>query len=254
MLFMRLIFQSCSVCYTISAFFFLGNADASTWAVKYATGNTYLQPKIRNIDNTKKLATGVSFESPFPFALVSAKSSYLELEQKRSFPIALRLGQSTAIEVRGPNDFFFFQGSALFSHRKNIHFTLSTSSCETKLHGIGTWLIQKTDHQGFKIIVLEGEFKAGNEKVDGVLNAGDLAIVSGEKGLISQNIKIELPLLLSSCRLLNNFPTTLHSKSRLISAAQVQSIRMKKKYEAFVGQVSPENKVRLWTVKEKAEE
>jgi hypothetical protein len=29
---------------------------------------------------------------------------------------------------------------------------------------------------------------------------------------------------------------------------------MKKKYEAFIGQVSPENKVRLWTVKEKAEE
>ena len=253
MLFMRLIFQSCSIFYTISVFFIWGKADASNWAVKFATGNTYLQPKIHNIENTKRLETEASFESPFPFALVSAKSSYLELEQKRSFVLALRLGQSTAIEVRNPNDFFFFQGSALFSHRQNIHFTLSTASCETKIHGTGTWLIQKTDHQGFKIIVLEGEFKAGNEKVDGVLNAGDLAIVSGKKGLISQNIKIELPLLLSSCRLLNNFPTPLHSKSRLISAAQVQSIRMKKKYEAFVGQVSPKNKVRLWTVKEKAE-
>ena len=77
-------------------------------------------------------------------------------------------------------------------------------------------------------------------------------LFQGKKGLLVKNIKIELPLLLSSCRLLNNFPTPLRSKSRLISAAQVQSIRMKKKYEAFVGQVSPKNKVRLLDGKRKS--
>ena len=128
-----------------------------------------------------------------------------------------------------------------------------TEYCQTQVLGNGTWLVEKTAHEGFKIVVLEGELKVGNEKVDGILHAGDLAIVSTKEGKVSQSIKIELPLLLSSSRLLNKFPTTLNSQSRLISAAQVQAIRMKKKYEAFIGEVSPENKVRLWTIKEKSQ-
>lgn len=229
------------------------SAFEENWRVKFVDGNAYLQPKLINIDQTKKLQNGFEFTDPLPYAIVTSKEAYLELELKTPFFQTLRLGQSTAIELSKQNEFFFFQGSALFSQRKQIHFILATESCQTVVVGNGTWLVEKTAHEGFKIVVLEGKLKVGNEKVDGILKAGDLAIVSTKEGKVSQSIKIELPLLLSSSRLLNKFPTKLDSQSRLISAAQVQAIRMKKKYEAFIGEVSPENKVRLWTIQEKSQ-
>ena len=243
-------------CYLIGCSFLFSlslTAFEQNWRVKFVDGNAYLQPKLINVDQTKKLQNGFSFTDPLPYAIVASKNAYLELELNTPFFQILRLGQSTAIELRGQNEFFFFQGSALFSHRKQIKFILTTESCHTQVLGNGTWLVEKTAHEGFKIVVLEGDLKVGNEKVDGILQAGDLAIVSTKEGKVSQSIKIELPLLLSSSRLLNKFPTTLNSQSRLISAAQVQAIRMKKKYEAFIGEVSPENKVRLWTIKEKSQ-
>ncbi len=238
----------CSVLFSLSL-----SALEENWRVKFVDGNAYLQPKLINIDRTKKLQNGFEFTDPLPYAIVASKDAYLELELKAPSFQTLRLGQSTAIELRKQNKFFFFQGSALFSHRKQIKFILATESCQTLVAGNGTWLVEKTAHEGFKIVVLEGELKIGNEKVDGILLAGDLAIVSTKEGKVSQSIKIELPLLLSSSRLLNKFPTKLDSHSRLISAAQVQAIRMKRKYEAFIGEVSPENKVRLWTIKEKSQ-
>lgn len=238
----------CSFLFSLSL-----SALEENWMVKFVEGNAYLQPKLINIDQTKKLQNGFKFTEPLPYAIVASKDAYLELELKAPFSKTLRLGQSTAIELRRQNEFFFFQGSALFSHRKQINFMLATESCQTVVVGNGTWLVEKTAHEGFKIVVLEGELKVGNEKVDGILKAGDLAIISTKEGKVSQSIKIELPLLLSSSRLLNKFPTKLDSQSRLISAAQVQAIRMKKKYEAFIGEVSPENKVRLWTIQEKSQ-
>ena len=238
----------CSFIFSLSLSALEGN-----WRVKFVDGNAYLQPKLINIEQTKKLQNGFEFTDPLPYAIVTSKDSYLELESKTPFFQTLRLGQSTAIELRKQNEFFFFQGSALFSQRKQINFILATESCQTVVVGNGTWLVEKTAHEGFKIVVLEGKLKVGNERVDGILKAGDLAIVSTKEGKVSQSIKIELPLLLSSSRLLNNFPTKLDSQSRLISAAQVQAIRMKKKYEAFIGEVSPENKVRLWTIQEKSQ-
>ena len=243
-------------CYLLGCSFLFSfslSALEQNWRVKFVHGNAYLQPKLINVDQTKKLQYGFEFTDPLPYAIVASKDAYLELELKTPSFQTLRLGQSTAIELRKQNEFLFFQGSALFSHRKQIKFILTTESCHTQIIGNGTWLVEKTAHEGFKIVVLEGELKVGNEKIDGILQAGDLAIVSTKEGKVSQSIKIELPLLLSSSRLLNKFPTKLDSQSRLISAAQVQAIRMKKKYEAFIGEVSPENKVRLWTIKEKSQ-
>jgi hypothetical protein len=73
----------------------------------------------------------------------------------------------------------------------------------------------------------------------------------GEKeDQISQKIQIDLPLLIKTCRLLNNFQSELPSKSRIISAAQVQALRLKKRYEAVVGGVK-DNKLQIWAIKKK---
>ena len=64
----------------------------------------------------------------------------------------------------------------------------------------------------------------------------------------SKPIQIELPLLLGTSRLIKEFSTPLPSKSRIISAAQVQALRLKKRYEAFVGDVSEDKKLQLWAL------
>ena len=80
------------------------------------------------------------------------------------------------------------------------------------------------------------------------MESGDLVLMSGENGKLSQKIKIELPLLLSTSRLVTHFPEPLITQSRLISAAQVQVLRMKSKYNAFIGGVSEDRQLRIWKV------
>ena len=161
----------CFRCYLFGCCFLFSlslTAFEQYWRVKFVDGNAYLQPKLINVDQTKKLQNGFEFTDPLPYAIVASKDAYLELELKSPFFQTLRLGQSTAIELRKQNEFFFFQGSALFSHRKQIKFILTTESCQTHVLGNRTCLVEKTAHEGFKIVVLEGDLKVGNEKVDGL--------------------------------------------------------------------------------------
>ena len=78
--------------------------------------------------------------------------------------------------------------------------------------------------------------------------SGDLVLISSSNPKGTNPIKIDLPLLLSTSRLINSFPARLKSNSRLFSAAQVQTLRVKRKYDALVGEVSKEKKLQLWTV------
>lgn len=101
---------------------------------------------------------------------------------------------------------------------------------------------------GFKLIPLEGEMSILREKETHPIRPGDLILVTDLDGKLSQKLKIELPLLLSTSRLFNNFPDPLPSHSRLISAAQVQALRTQKKYEAIIGGVSKNRKLEIWQV------
>ena len=165
-------------------------------------------------------------------------------ESKNSF----RLGKSSAVELRSPYHLYYFQGSTLISHRDYVKWRLETKSTVIEIYSEGTWLVETTEQHGFKIILLEGDlqFLTNQEKVK--LRPGELILVSEQKNQISQRLKIDLPLLLSTSRLINNFDTKLPSQSRLISAAQVQSIRLKKKYEAVIGGVK-KNKLQIWALK-----
>ena len=240
--------------------FLLGNLVATEVIqfnkfVEYTEGKTYFQKKIEPIPPPLLLGVGTDFDEPFPYALISSKDSYLEVchEKDQTKPTTIRLGKRTAVEFIGSNQLFFIQGSALFSHRKFFSWLIDSNVSSCRLQGVGTWLTEKTS-KGFKIIVLEGDFSIGSKKNKKRVKSGDLVLTSGKDGKISQSIKIELPLLLGTSRLLNRFPTPLSSHSRLISAAQVQAIRMKKRYQAFVGGVSQENKLRIWAIQKKQAE
>lgn len=225
-------------------------------SVKYTEGKTYFQKKLEPIPPPSLLKVGAELNEPFPYALISSKDSYLEVcfDKDQAKPTTIRLGKRTAVEFIDLNQLFFIQGSVLFSHRKFFSWLIDSNVSSCRIEGEGTWLTEKTT-QGFKIIVLEGDISLGSTKDKKIVKPGELVLTSGEDGQISQSIKIELPLLLGTSRLLTRFPTELSSHSRLISAAQVQAIRMKKRYQAFVGGVSQENKLRIWAIqKNQAEE
>ena len=216
--------------------------------VNFVEGKCFLQPKNIKLASTLPLKSGLIMDESFPYALVTGQDSYLEVLDYPESKNILRLGQSSAIENRQPYHLYYFQGSSLISNRDYAKWRLETKSTLIHLYARGTWMVETTEQLGFKIVLLEGTLQVINENKTTTLNAGELVLVSEENGQISQSIKIDLPLMLNTCRLINNFETKLPSLSRLISAAQVQSIRLKKRYEAVVGGVK-NKKLQIWAIK-----
>ena len=216
--------------------------------VSFVYGQCYLQPKEVQSGKTLELSSGVKITQPLPYALVARENSYLELLDFPQPNNVTRIGQSTAIEIRDRFHLYFFQGSSLISQRENTKWTLETNSTLINTFGYGTWMVETTDQMGFKIVLLEGKLAVFQDNMTVFLNSGDLLLISEIKGQISQKIKIDLPLLLQTCRLLNNFKSELTSNSRIISAARVQAMRLKKRFEAVVGGVK-NNKLQIWAIK-----
>ena len=216
--------------------------------INIVEGKCFLQPKDIKRTDTLELKAGLIINQLFPYALVTGKDSYLEVLDYPESKNVFRLGQSSAIENRQPYHLYYFQGSSLISNRDYAKWRLETKSTLIHIYAQGTWMVETTEKLGLKIILLEGTLQVLGEKEPLTLSAGELVLVSDKNDQISQTIKIDLPLMLNTCRLINNFETKLPSLSRLISAAQVQSIRLKKRYEAVVGGVK-ENKLQIWAIK-----
>jgi hypothetical protein len=101
---------------------------------------------------------------------------------------------------------------------------------------------------GLKFIVIEGEMSIIKSNKNQNLKSGDLVLINSKSSQASKPIQIELPLLLGTSRLINGFSISLPSNSRMISAAHVQTLRLKRRYEAFVGDVSEDKKLQLWAL------
>ena len=218
--------------------------------VRVVHGDCFLQPKNSAEGKAFTLGNGFKIVNRLPFALVSRIDSYLEIYNFPQRSNILRIGQSSAVEIRNHYHLYFFQGSALFSKRNTAKWKFETDATQIDVIGNGTWMVETTVKKGFKIILLEGELQITNAKKSISLNSGELLLVGEKEGQISQKIQIDLPLLFKTCRLLNNFESELPSKSRIISAAQVQALRLKKRYEAVVGGVK-DNKLQIWAIKKK---
>jgi len=196
----------------------------------------------------QKLDQNDSVVYQVPYSLVTSKDSFLEIKYE-SFAqsYTMRMGQSTGVEFRKNSKFYIFQGSILLAGLGEMSWSLESNVSKVELTGSGT-LIAEVIPVGFKVLILEGSFSTLTSVEDSSLESGDLVLLTGEKGKPSQKIKIELPLLLSTSRLINHFPDPLITQSRLISAAQVQVLRMKSKYNAFIGGVSEDRQLRIWKV------
>ena len=216
--------------------------------ISYLAGDVFLVSKHKPNAQPKTLDKNESIESIPPYAIVSSKDSFVEIDllQGQS-PYTLRLGQSTGLEIRNATDFYLFKGSFLIADRWERKWAIESNTSKIIMNGSGTAIIESTP-LGFKLLILEGKYEVESVPENHFLLSGDLALITGTVGKISQRIQIELPLLLSSSRLVNYFPKPLATQSRLISAAQVQVLRTKSKYDAFIGGVSEERKLRIWKI------
>ena len=219
--------------------------------INLALGDTFLVPN-NNPSNPERLEENQSLTVSTPYSLVTAKESFLEVSNLSSeSQFTLRLGQSTGIEIRDPFHLFLFKGSALIADLESNSWTIESNMSQLRMYGSGTYIIETTPI-GFKVLLLEGKFTTNNKgSEEKILQSGDLALITERDGRISQSLQIELPLLLSTSRLVNYFSKPLATHSRLISAAQVQVLRMQTKYDAFIGGVSEDRKLRIWKLNSK---
>jgi hypothetical protein len=217
--------------------------------VSFHSGKCYLQLKRDKVPKPSILETNQTIIDLPPYALVTSKDAFLEVKRgANESQTLLRLGRATAFEFQIDGSYFFIKGSALFSSRLQKPWVIKSDATLFKFLGEGTWLMETTP-LGFKVILLEGEIlpSSDEEPPQAPILPGELALVTGPKGLVSQSLKVELPVLLSTSRLINVFHSPLPSQSRLISAAQVQSLRTKARYNAFIGGVSEDSKLRIWS-------
>ena len=211
-------------------------------------GNAFLVSKDQPEKEPIKLQPTQIYDVTFPYSFVTSKESFLEISGlSNEYPFTIRLGQSTGLELRDSSNFFLFNGSILLADRGDHSWHIESNSSQIKMGGSGTFIVETTT-LGFKLIILEGKFELITEGGKKSLNSGDLALIIGREGRITQGLQIELPLILSTSRLVNFFPEELPTHPRLMSAAQVQVLRMKTKYDAFIGGVSEDRKLRIWKV------
>ena len=210
--------------------------------------NCFLQPLAKKNAPPSQLQEKDKISEEEPFALGTGKESLLEIDFFKSSSYGkLRLGRESGLEFRPENSLILHRGSILCTHKKYQEWKLGSSNYSVNINGFGTWMVECLT-AGLKVILLEGKISINNSKKSQVLESGDLVLIDVKSSQPSKPIQIELPLLLGTSRLIKEFSNPLPSKSRMISAAQVQALRLKKRYEAFVGDVSEDKKLQLWAL------
>jgi hypothetical protein len=244
--------------FCVCIFSFSVSLFADQWSlptVSHAFGQCYLQLKRDPIPKPLPIETNQTVSYYPPYAFVTSPDSFLEVRKTAGDLInCLRLGRSSAIEIGMNGSYFMISGSALFSQDKPKNWIIKSENSAFHFFGQGTWLMEVTP-LGFKVILLEGELLPTSNAASTrePILPGELALITGKEGLISQSLKVELPVLLSTSRLINLFPNELPSQSKLISAARVQSFRTKTRYNAFIGGVSEDSQLRIWSPNSKKE-
>ncbi len=216
--------------------------------VNQKSGTCFVQPLGTKKLPPSSLSLGQEIVLKKSLAIGTGRDSLLEVElHRKTPPVIVRLGSSSGIEFGPDGSIKVHKGSFLFSHSNSLQWMISSHDSGIRIEGSGTWMIECLS-VGLKLILLEGEIILNNQVETQNLKSGDLVLISGSSNKGSKPIQIELPLLLGSSRLINLFDDPLRSMSRMVSAARVQALRLKKRYEAFVGDVTEEKKLQLWTL------
>ncbi len=215
--------------------------------VTHIVGDSFVSTSRNEGEKPIPLVLGDKFKRTSPFAILVAKGSYAEMTLQTE--AILRIGQKSVIEFRNPNYLRIFNGSALLLLSKQQSLNLETNGTKIQLTGRGTLMFESPKGKNLKIIMLEGKALLSSAKAKQSLQAGELVLVQAGNPDSGQTINVDLPLLLATSRLINNFSAPLPSQSKLISAAKVQAVRLKKRYEALIGNTNDQNQLRLWALR-----
>lgn len=215
--------------------------------VTHIVGDSFVSTSRNEGEKPIPLVLGDKFKRTSPFAILVAKGSYAEMTLQTE--AILRIGQQSVIEFRNPNYLRIFNGSALLLLSKQQSLNLETNGTKIQLTGRGTLMFESPKGKNLKIIMLEGKALLSSAKAKQSLQAGELVLVQAGNPDSGQTINVDLPLLLATSRLINNFGAPLPSQSKLISAAKVQAVRLKKRYEALIGNTNDQNQLRLWALR-----
>ena len=110
-------------------------------------------------------------------------------------------------------------------------------------------MMENAKKDNFKFILLEGFVQLSMNEKNRTLQAGNLILTRVQENTFSKILTVELPLLISSSKLINIFSKPVQTENKLISAAKVQSIRLKKRYQALIGDLNEQNELRMWALK-----
>lgn len=210
--------------------------------VTECVGTSYLLTRDLTDASPLMLSKGLGIEMSIAYTVATRPDAYVEIQNIISNGDTIRIGQSTALEIIDSCKFNPVQGSFLYSSQSPIEILLKFSDSNLSINSQGTWLAEKSN-SGFKIIPIEGKLMIRGTS----FTPGELILISPNFTAIKSEIEIDLILLLQTSKLVNLFTNPLLRKNHILSAAQVQSLRMKKKYNAFVGDMSEAQKLRLWS-------
>lgn len=159
----------------------------------------------------------------------------------------LRLGQASVAET-SPRKIRLLQGSLLRHAEEETLFALSgkRSDAGVRLRK-GSLMAQATSNGGLKIILLSGHAQIGTH-ADGAktLRPGQILFIKGSPARFGDLFDLDLPLLLTTSRLVNAFPRPLPRQNHAKTSALIQQLNLKRSYQALIGDAPDDRTVQIW--------
>ena len=242
---------------TISQFFllvFLPNSPSLAqtaefkWKISEVFGQTFVKERP---DQTipRQLQLGSQLPTGKKILLIAAKESLLEIT--RSDGNILRLGRATLAEF-STNKIRLLKGSFLRNTKKETLFALSGKKVDAGIRLKGTLMAESTGNGGLKVVLVAGKADIGTD-ADGAkpLRPGQLIFVHSSPAKLGDLYDLDLPLLLSTSRLISGFKKPLPNLASMRTSMLIQGLNTKRRYEALVGDAPDDEKVQMWAIKEK---
>jgi hypothetical protein len=222
--------------------------NTATWTVTEVTGQAFVKERP---DQATPLPLQVGSHLPpdGKILLIAAKESLLEITQSEGN--FLRLGRATLAEF-STSKIRLLQGSFLRNTKQETLFALSGKKVDAGIRLKGTLMAESTGNGGLKVVLVAGKADIGTD-ADGAkpLRPGQLIFVHSSPAKLGDLYDLDLPLLLSTSRLVSGFKKPLPNLASLRTSMLIQGLNTKRRYEALVGDAPDDEKVQMWAIKEK---
>jgi len=225
-------------------------AAEENWKVTELFGQTFVKERP---EQAEPLPLRPAFHLPLTpsgkILLIAAKESLLEITQSEGN--FLRLGRATLAEF-STSKIRLLQGSFLRNTKKETLFALSGKKVDAGIRLKGTLMAESTGNGGLKVVLVAGKADIGTD-ADGAkpLRPGQLIFVHSSPAKLGDLYDLDLPLLLSTSRLVSGFKKPLPNLASMRTSMLIQGLNTKRRYEALVGDAPDDEKVQMWAIKEK---